>query len=146
MQILSKKILSTSHTPEVILNPEGIIKIRGRSMMRTLTEFYTPIESWIDLYICNPAELTCIDFYLEYSNSNESVIFISILRKITYVKLKNKKLIVNWYYEDGDDDILEQGEYISSALNIPFNFIKIDDPLMPECNSLKRKHTQSVEL
>ena len=146
MQILSKKILSTSHTPEVILNPEGIIKIRGRSMIRTLTEFFTPIENWIDLYICNPAEITCVDFYLEYSDSNDSMIFISILRKITYVKLKNKKLIVNWYYEEGDDDILERGEYISSVLDIPFNFIKVDDPLIPERNSMKWKHTQSVGL
>lgn len=146
MQILSKKILSTNHTPEVILNPEGIIKIRGRSMIRTLTEFYTPIENWIDLYICNPADLTCVDFYLEYFNSTDSAIFISILRKIAYVKLKNKKLIVNWYYEEGDDDILEQGEYISTVLDIPFNFIKIDDPLMPVCKSLKWNYSQSVEI
>jgi hypothetical protein len=49
----------------------------------------------------------------------------------------NKKYSINWYYEEGDEDILEKGEDISSALNIPFNFIMISDPLLPESDSLR---------
>jgi hypothetical protein len=45
------------------------------------------------------------------------------LQKITYVALKNKKFIVNWYYEDGDEDILERGEYFASVLDVPINLI-----------------------
>jgi hypothetical protein len=41
------------------------------------------------------------------------------------VTLKNKKFVVNWYYEEGDEDILERGEYFSSVLDIPFNFFMI---------------------
>jgi hypothetical protein len=74
------------------------------------------------------------------------MIFISILKKITYIRLKNKKFIVNWYYEEGDEDILEQGEYISSVLDIPFNFIKITDPLIHECDPLKWKYPKRVEI
>ena len=136
MQFLEKKILPTNNTPEIILNPEGIIRISGRSMSENLREFYKPIENWIDSYICNPADLTCIDFCLEYSSGTNSIIF-SILRKISYIRLMNKKFIVNWYYEEGDEDIFEQGEYISSTLDIPFNFIKIDDPLITEGDPLK---------
>ena len=131
MQFPEKKILSTNNTPEIILNPDGIIKISGRSMSENLREFYKPIENWVDSYICNPADLTCIDFCLEYSSGTNSIIF-SILKKIKYIRLKNKKLIVNWYYEEGDEDIFEQGEYLSSVLDIPFNFIKICDPLITE--------------
>ena len=96
-------------------------------MNANLTGFYKPIENWIDAYICNPADLTCIDFCLEYTNGSNSLIFISLLRKFTYIKLKNKKFIINWYYEEGDEDIFEQGEYISSVLDVPFNFIMISD-------------------
>ena len=39
--------------------------------------------------------------------------------------MKDKKYKVNWYYEDGDEDILERGEYIASVLESDFNFIKI---------------------
>ncbi|MBP7509814.1 MAG: SiaC family regulatory phosphoprotein [Prolixibacteraceae bacterium] len=38
-----------------------------------------------------------------------------------------KKIVIHWYYEDGDDDILERGKYISESLNIPLEFIEIDD-------------------
>jgi len=127
MLIKAEKILSTKNTPEVVLNPEGIIIIRGRSMSENVAEFYKQIENWIDAYICNPADLTSVDIYLEYLNSVNSMIFISLLKKITSVKLKNKKFIFNWYYEEGDEDILEQGEYISSVLNVPFNFIMISE-------------------
>jgi hypothetical protein len=51
----------------------------------------------------------------------------SFIRKFSYVKLKDKELLINWYFEDGDDDMLEQGEYISTTLEIPFNFIMTAD-------------------
>ena len=127
MLIKAEKILSTKNTPEVVLNPEGIIIIRGRLMNENVAEFYKQIENWIDAYICNPADFTCVDICLEYLNSVNSMIFISLLKKITSVKLKNKKFIFNWNYEEGDEDILEQGEYISSVLNVPFNFIMISE-------------------
>jgi len=119
------KISPTKNTPEIILNPEGIIKIRGRSIHENVADFFTPVEDWVSLYIKTPSEVTCVDINLEYFNSASAKVFIHILQKITYVSLKHKKFIFNWYYEDGDEDILERGEYFSSILDVPFNFIKI---------------------
>lgn len=62
---------------------------------------------------------------LEYFNSASAKVFIHLLEQIKHVSLKDKKYIFNWYYEDGDDDILERGEYFSSILDAPFNYIKI---------------------
>ena len=135
--MLEKKTFSTKGTPKISLDPDGIIKIRGRSMSGNVTEFFKQIEDWVDEYICDPADLTCIDIYLEYVNTNDLKIYISLLKKITSIRLKNKKYIINWYYEKGDEDILEKGEYISSVLDIPFNFIKICDPLMLEFDPLE---------
>jgi len=107
------------------MNPDGIIKIRGRSIHENVADFFKPVGAWITEYIENPAECTCVDLNLEYFNSASAKVFIQLFQKLTYVKLKNKKLIFNWYYEDGDEDILERGEYFSSILDIPFNFIKL---------------------
>jgi hypothetical protein len=126
-----KKILSTKKTPEIILNPEGMIKIKGRSMNGDMTDLSRQMEIWVDEYFCDPAELTCVDIYLEYFNEVNLYVYISLLKKIKAIELKNKKYIINWYYEEGDEDILEKGENISFILNIPFNFIKIDDPSFP---------------
>ena len=121
------RILSSKNTPEITLNPEGIINIRGRSMIANVTEFSGLIEDWMEKYICNPAELTRIDFHLEYLNTNNLSFYISLLGKIASIKLQNKKYVINWYYEEDDEDILDKGESISSILDIPFNFIIIPE-------------------
>jgi hypothetical protein len=119
------RILPTKKSPEIILNPDGIIKIKGRSIHENVTEFFEPVEAWITEYIEDPADVTCVDVVLEYFNSASAKVFITLFQKITRVSLKHKKFIFNWYYENGDEDILERGEYFSSVLDIPFNFIKI---------------------
>ena len=119
------RISPTKNTPEIILNPEGIIRIKGRSIHENVTDFFEPVEDWISEYITVHAEITSVDINLEYFNSASAKIFIHILQKITYVTLKHKKFIFNWYYEDGDEDILERGEYFASVLDVKFNFIKL---------------------
>ncbi len=119
------RISPSKNTPEIILLPSGIVKIRGRSIHENVTEFFSPVEDWISGYILDPADLTCVDLNLEYFNSASAKVLIHLLQKITYVSLKHKKFIFNWYYEDGDEDIFERGEYFSSVLDVPFNFIKL---------------------
>jgi hypothetical protein len=119
------RISPTKNTPEISLNPDGVIRIKGRSIHENVTVFFAPVESWVTEYIVKPAEVTCVDLNLEYFNSASAKVFIHLLQKLTYVTLKHKKFIFNWYYEDGDEDILERGEYFSSVLDVPFNFIKI---------------------
>lgn len=118
------RIIPTKNSPEIIMNPEGFIKIRGRSIHENVNLFFLPVSTWITEYIENPAEVTCVEIKLEYFNSASAKVFVQLLQKLTYVHLKHKKLVLNWYYEDGDDDILERGEYFASILDIPFNFIK----------------------
>jgi hypothetical protein len=119
------KFAATKNTPEIILNPEGKIKIRGRSIHENAVDFFAPVEEWVSAYILSPANVTSVEMSLDYFNSASAKIFISILQKITYVTLKHKKFVINWYYEEGDEDILERGEYFSSILDVPVNFIKI---------------------
>jgi hypothetical protein len=120
------KILPTKTSPEILLSPEGLVQIKGRSIHENVSEFYEIVEKWVSEYIRIPAEMTCVDMNLEYFNSASAKVFIHLLEKIKHVSLKNKKYVINWYYEDGDEDILERGEYFSSILDTHFNFIKIN--------------------
>ena len=133
MLIDEKILLSKKELPEIILNPEGTIIIKGRWMNGNMVSFGKPIIDWVDEYICDPAETTCIDIHCEYFSGVSSAILMSFLRKFYFVKLKEKELMINWYYEDGDEDILEQGEYISTTLEIPFNFIMTSDYKTASC-------------
>ena len=119
------KITPTKTSPEIILTPEGSIRIKGRSIHENVNEFFAPVEKWVAEYLKIPADITCVDMILEYFNSASAKAFIHLLEQIKRVSLKNKKYIINWYYEDGDEDIFERGEYFSSILEVPFTFIKL---------------------
>jgi len=126
MKIDAVHILPTNNTPEVLLNPDGTIKIKGRAIDESRAKYSDPILIWIDSYLLNPAEITEVTIALEYLNSYNSIILASILRKLSQVNMQSKNLVVKWYIEEDDDDLLERGEYTSSSLQIPIEFIMVE--------------------
>ncbi len=121
------RIAPGKNTPEIILSPGGSLQISGRSIHENVADFFAPVESWIDSYVEEPADLTRVDMNLEYFNSASAKVFIHLLEMMKRVALKNGRCVYNWYYEEGDEDILERGEYFSLILRVPFNFIKIGE-------------------
>jgi len=126
MSIAAVHILPTNKTPEVFLNPEGKIKITGRAIDESRNKFSEQILIWIDNYLLKPAGSTEVIIALEYMNSFNSIILASILKKLFLVNQQSKQLIIKWYIENDDDDLLERGEYISSTFSIPIEFIRTD--------------------
>ncbi len=119
-------IESTKKTPEVSFNADGKIRISGRSIPEDATKFYDDLYEWIYYFCQEPPESTTVDIELEYFNSGSSKALLHILRALKEVVNKGNKLTINWYYEIGDDDIMERGEYYESILEIKFNFIETD--------------------
>jgi hypothetical protein len=116
-------ILPTDNTPEFLFSPDGMIKIRGRGLFGNKTETTEQLGNWIDEYVTNPAEITYVIIAFEYLNSFSTTILVSMLRKFSQVLLQSGKLVIQWYYEEDDEDILERGQYISSTFDIPIKFI-----------------------
>lgn len=115
----------TRNTPEICFSPDGKIRIRGRSIHENVDEFYKPSLKWVEQYLLDPADITYIDIQLEYFNSASAKYIIQLLQRFQRVTLKDKKFFINWFYDEGDEDILERGEYFASVLDIDFNFIEI---------------------
>jgi len=120
-------ILPTNKTPEVLLNPEGIIKIKGRAIDESRTIVPDQVVNWIEAYVKNPAELTEVIIALEFLNSFNTIILTTTLKKFSQVIQHGKKLVIRWYYEEDDVDLFERGEYISANINVPFEFIMTDN-------------------
>jgi hypothetical protein len=118
-------ILPTENMPEFIFRPDGTIIIRGRGLIGNNPEILEQIFIWIDTYIQNPAETTYVTLAFEYLNSLSTNVLVTILKKLLQVIVMSKKIVIQWYYEDDDADILERGEYISESFNIPIEFIMI---------------------
>lgn len=113
----------TNRTPFVSMDPSGKFRICGRSIHENPAKFFDPIRDWILSYVKSPGQTTIFDIELEYFNSGSSRYILDILRLLMENKSDNN-LIINWYYEDGDEDLLERGQYYESILNTKFNFIE----------------------
>jgi hypothetical protein len=125
---INQQIISpTKSTPEVILDPKGNIKLTGRLIPENAEDFFYPIEKWIDEYFLMPADVTSVEIRLEYINSVGTKFLLDIIHKITHIHLKKNKnkFVIDWYYKDDDEDTLEKGNFFSSNLDVPFNFIRI---------------------
>ncbi len=108
------------------MDSEGIIKIEGRSIPEDASLFFTDIVEWIDKYLSFPKEKTVVNINLEYLNSGTSKYVLQILRRLKELPANNHQLTINWYYEEGDDDILERGEYYASILDLKINYFEIE--------------------
>lgn len=124
-------ILPTKTTPEVLLTPKGTIKIKGRAIDEGKAIVPEQITSWIDSYVLSPAESTEVTIALEFLNSYNTIVLTSLLRKVSQVTKKGRRLAIHWYYEEDDVDIYERGEYISSTINVPIEFEITDN--IDEC-------------
>ena len=117
---------STRKTPMVLLDPSGKIRIGGRSIPEDASKFFDGILNWVLEYVNTPKELTTIDIELEYFNSGSAKFVMQILRELSELVHHGKELKINWFYEEGDDDILERGEYYASILDLEINFIETE--------------------
>ena len=117
-------ILPTVDTPAIIMRPGEII-IKGRSVKIIDPVSFGKIESWVNSYIADPADITTVNVYLEYLNTGNLLYYLNILRKFITIKSKGRELVINWYHDKEDEDIIDKGEYLASLLDIKFNFILI---------------------
>lgn len=120
------KIESTPKTPAVNFDPnEGLIEIRGRSIPENSIEFYRPLIEWIEKYAENPRPQTTVNVQFEYFNTSSSKCILDIFKRIENIYNAGHQVIVNWYYEEDDEDMLEAGEDYQSILKVPFKMIEV---------------------
>ena len=117
-------IMGTPKTPAVRSDAkQGLLEITGRSNPENTIEVYKPIVNWVEEYVQNPGEKTTINIQLEHFNTSSSKSLIGILKRLESLKKEGREVIVNWYYDADDEDILEAGENFESVIQIPFNMI-----------------------
>ncbi len=117
-------IMGTPKTPAVRSDSiQGLLEITGRSNPENTIEVFKPIVNWVEEYVQNPGEKTTINIQLEHFNTSSSKSLIGILKRLEAIKKEGREIIVNWYYDADDEDILEAGENFGSVIEIPFNMI-----------------------
>lgn len=115
-------IQKTKKTPEIDFNPNGEFSIRGRCIAEDSTMIFNPIFEWIKMIECTHIIFT-ID--LEYLNTSASMQLYSLIEKLELIE-NIETLIINWYYEEDDEDHMETGEYYAENLEkAEFRFYEV---------------------
>lgn len=122
----SLSIGGTAKTPTVRFDAEtGVIEIKGRSIPENSIEFYKPLVDWLDRYSKSPKSVTKVNIQLEYFNTSSSKCILDVFKKLETIHKANNEVIINWYYEEDDEDMLEAGEDYESIIRVPFKMIEI---------------------
>lgn len=119
-------IEGTAKTPTVKFEAkEGVLEIKGRSIPENSIEFYKPLVDWLDEYSKDPVDLTQVNIQLEYFNTSSSKCILDVFKKLENIHKGQKDVVINWYYEEDDEDMLEAGEDYESIIRVPFKMIEI---------------------
>lgn len=124
----------TEFTPKIIFDYENNnFEVSGFSRPEDVRSFYKPIINWleqfdeevlkVDLERKYTSEPLKFVFKMDYFNSASAKFMLDILVELNKFFVRGIPVQVDWYYEDGDDEILESGEELNEMVDFKFNFI-----------------------
>lgn len=116
---------STDKTPEVnFVLEKGLLEIKGRSIPENSLKFYEELLQWVEEYAANSSEVTNVNIRLEYFNTSSSKCLLDLFKRMEGI---SNKVVINWYYEEDDEDMLEAGEDYDAIISIPFKMIEVHE-------------------
>jgi hypothetical protein len=129
-------IPATDFTPNISFMPEsGHLEISGVSRPEDVAGFYEEILGWLarfeDSVLKSEYKYQLNDlrfsFKLSYINSASSKYFIQMLRHIKNLIALGVDISIDWYYEEGDEKMMEDGEDLAEAVELEFSYIEMED-------------------
>jgi hypothetical protein len=112
-------IEGSKSSPSVDFQTNGYLKMEGRSMPDNAAMMFDPLIKWVENL---KAEKVTFDIRLDYLNTSSSLQLFTILRLLDDNN-EIKEFIVNWNYEEDDEDHYETGLIFQEKLNrAKFNY------------------------
>ena len=121
------KLEGSSRAPQITFDTEkGFLEIEGKSIPENPHEIYLPVLEEVERYGEHPANSTQLDIRLSYFNTTTSKYLLDIIKDfITLHEEERTSVTINWYYHEGDEDMLEIGEDFKDLLDFPFHFFAL---------------------
>ncbi len=127
---MNKPIFSvegTSLSPSVFLDAKnGIIIISGIVSLENTDEFFDPILRFIDNHFDESDSILC-EVKLTYFNSSGSKKILEIFRKLDEYFKKGKEVLSKWYYQEDDEEVMNEGEYLQELVRFPVELFEINE-------------------
>ena len=127
-------IEKTEFTPEINLNTNGTFIISGISRPEDVSKFYEKPIDWLkkfkEIILLNASNkykipLISIIFKMKYFNSASAKHMLKMVEIISGYQVAGVDIKVEWYYDEADEQLYEDGQDLSDAIGLPFKFIAI---------------------
>lgn len=121
-------IRSSRVTPSIYFNPKkGILDMRGKSSPEDPLKFYNYVLQSLDDYVTKGEAKMITNLAFEYFNTSSSKCLYIFLKKLNKISEAGKKVTVNWFFEEGDEDMKEAGEDLESFFDIEFVYKEVPE-------------------
>lgn len=118
----------TPKTPTISFDlGSGVLEIKGRSIPENSIEFYKPLVDALDKYAGTPKSATNVNIQLEYFNTSSSKCILDVFKKLENINKNGSAVVINWHYEEDDEDMLEAGEDYQAIINVPFKMVQVSE-------------------
>ncbi len=116
-------------TPEVLLRPEAdLFYITGNSFPANPLRFYEPIIEWFNKFLKTVTSIKVLALRMEFNYLNTaSQKQIARLIRVLGESSISEKVLVEWYYQNDDVDMLEAGQRFQRLANLKFDYNIIDE-------------------
>jgi len=120
------QIEAKNDTPAVDFHSEtGVLVLKGESYPENPIDFFEPLMNWIAQYIQEIHGPLTLNITISYLNTSSSKCMLDLLEALDNYYEAEGKVLLNWFYEEDDEDMQETGEDLCEDLELPYTLIPI---------------------
>lgn len=118
------EIKAGEDTPYVMFNAsEGYCMISGKSFPPDVSKFFNPLVDWLEELKYKNLKALSFNFKLDYYNTASSKLMLDMLYKLEEISQEGTEVVVNWFYPEDDEDLLDAGEEFERLVDVEFRLI-----------------------
>jgi hypothetical protein len=97
--------------------------IEGESFVENTDAFYAPIIGWLEQFAETAEGKVIFKFIFYYYNSSSAKSILRILKILKKYKITYPETQVYWYYPEGNEDLMQEGEDFKDLLGIDIHLV-----------------------
>lgn len=112
--------------PTIDFKADGRLELRGKSVPEDANAYYKQANVWLETYLSNPAPNTTFSIKLEYYNTITARCLLEMFHLMREAQNAGKTQVgVEWYYEEGDEEMMEAGHDFEDMAKLSFKVIEL---------------------
>ena len=112
-------------SPEVMIDANyGVIEIKGNSTLLAPDAFYKQLARWIHAFNLGDPSTRTVNIKFEKVDGRSLRCMLFLLQELEQIyKTSSNNLVVNWFYTEKNDQILNLGKKYRTNVELPFNLV-----------------------